>query len=69
MKGAHGQWDFENKLQRYLRMKSAGWTQMQISLALDASDYIMHKIKKAARDGNRKAAKQKSANCIVNVKG
>lgn len=69
MKGAHGQWDFENKVQRYLRMKSAGWTQIQISLALDASDYTMRKIKKAARNGNRKAANKNKHNCIVNVKG
>ena len=68
MKGAHGQWDFENKVKRYLKMKSAGWTQMQISMALDASDYMMRKIRNAARDGNRKAARNKH-NCIVNVKG
>jgi hypothetical protein len=48
MKGAHGRWDFENKLQRYLKMKSAGWSQIRIKMALDTSNYMIHKIKKTA---------------------
>jgi transcriptional regulator len=69
MKGAHGQWDFENKLQRYLRMKSAGWAKSEIAFALDASSSLMYRIEKAAHGCNRKAAKKNTHNCIVNVKG